>query len=507
MALTLSPIHDYSCLLWDGILFDRLDWVEEALSRGVSPDTADHNGVQALLLASCLYATKAVNHLLDAGAQFPPACDGSVLIAYVDGHTRLRAENSYDALYFFNGFDDSKTIELLLANLHESGNPDAFSVSRENAESCLMATSTSAFFVNANIDLAAEALHIEKDSSDHVLLAKSIASSLATFDHIPCGHRQSVPHYQYRNIDIQALPKMISQSITNSLDFLYSGKIKMVVVDFRDCFISMKSNVVIDRFDHHLLDKDDIPDDIYVESIRARPDAKTYIEVLQESHHSKHGVDYYANGVIFFSHDRTCIDEFIQLRPTSETSAKLSSALTWDDLDQFKVCLQDRADMHRFYMQNGYLRAMCMGSAKIAKYLFDKSPEVENYLRNLHVNHPQNPALNLTINQYSCGENCDSSFVLHLITRGFDVNLMDGDRMTPLMLAAAISPPPVNVLVALVDADADVSVLRAHVGDNGNNENLNNSLQVIDALQVKKRIMQIASGTNKTNNTMAYYGI
>jgi hypothetical protein len=62
--------HEEEQLLWDGILFDRSDWLEHALSLGVSPDTEFEIGITAVFVAAYLNRTRCVQLLADYGASY-----------------------------------------------------------------------------------------------------------------------------------------------------------------------------------------------------------------------------------------------------------------------------------------------------------------------------------------------------------------------------------------------------------------------------------------------------
>lgn len=62
--------HEAQQRLWDGIFFDRSDWVELALSQGVSPDVEYEPGITAIFAAAHLNRTYSVQLLARYGAAY-----------------------------------------------------------------------------------------------------------------------------------------------------------------------------------------------------------------------------------------------------------------------------------------------------------------------------------------------------------------------------------------------------------------------------------------------------
>ena len=62
--------HEAQQLLWDGIFFDRSDWVELALFQGVSPDVEYEPGITAIFAAAHLNRTYSVQLFARYGASY-----------------------------------------------------------------------------------------------------------------------------------------------------------------------------------------------------------------------------------------------------------------------------------------------------------------------------------------------------------------------------------------------------------------------------------------------------
>jgi hypothetical protein len=61
----------FTSLIWDGLFFDRADWVDQALAAGASANTEDDDELSVLSVAAHLNRTRSVELLAQYGATYP----------------------------------------------------------------------------------------------------------------------------------------------------------------------------------------------------------------------------------------------------------------------------------------------------------------------------------------------------------------------------------------------------------------------------------------------------
>lgn len=429
-------------LLWDGLRFDRSDWVDEALSRGISPKIKDSAGVPAIHVAAYLNRSRSVDLLAQSGAIYPVYSEPYSMLNYAEFSTEKIQEYG--------------TTPLRCAILHNNLPVFRTLMKMDGASD----RSIEAW------DSISDLIHVTGRGDIFAEMAMTEAVKQLGWEHKPAGELSSLSDglnklalcltgYEFAPTFHDFDTKMPQRGNVRDPDH---PAIKRIHIRFDE---GAFSTGLPDGHEY-------VPVDLQTESdassyiMRARISETALIEGDAWYSYNDGDVRSAASMTVFYCEEKAAMDRFVATRASVDNVAAYLAAVSRNDIDVVKECLKQGVDpdLSMWTRYTAADHALGCGYAQVLDAVLQSSDDLREYLKTLRVyNQSMQTPVGFAITRSRDYEEFDDMAV-YLIRNGYESDTPDADGVTPLQHAMTQDrQTPVNAIQALLAAGVDTSFL------------------------------------------------
>jgi hypothetical protein len=465
--------------LWDGLCFDRSDWVEEALVRGVSPDFRDKNNVPALYVAAYLNRTRAVELLVLAGAAFPNTDKPFQMAPYAHLMHGADLSGAIDALFCAMLHNNIPMYRALMSAAapwekdYDNLKIRAWSYLSET----VFRTGKADIFVELATEQAVAQLGWADKPEPEIENLRRALRGLA-----PCltGYENAIKFKP-------AETKLPQAGEVRAPDH---PTIKRIYVDAEGAEFGKG---LPDDAEHIFVDIETGGDASYY-IVRARIADTVLIEGSEYHRVDKHDSYLNADFFIFYCDDKADMDRFVASRTDVKLLAKFLEAADADDIDTVHECLAQgiNPDLSAWTFDNAASHAFLVGNVDLLEAWLNYSGDLREYFQKLEAyGTPSEPLVAYVVRRLRDGYVVDD-MACYLIRNGYDIHAPDRDGFTPLQRAITGNrKAPTQVIQALLEAGADDDFLKGGELEIRGEKIAADALQAIQAWRAKKAIGRV----------------